>query len=229
VPVPDRFQLQVTTSPGTSVAELRLRDGGGNHLEYNIVDFAALTPTQKRGLFDLRAAIRHYADDGQGEAHVAEVGVWVAEHVLGPKIFEILERPLSERTLEVELPTASDPNDLAAALARVPWEIARRERGTQTLADRALLVRVVHPSGAASTPLPLGPGESLRVLFVFAEARGARPLDARRERHALLRLFTQSIYPERRVEVDVLSHGVTRERLVQQIQDRGGSSECCPT
>ena len=60
------------------------------------------------------------------------------------------------------------------------------------------------------------------MLFVFAEARGSRPLAARRERQELLRLFEQEIYPKRRIVADFLTHGVTRERLQAQIQENGG-------
>jgi Flp pilus assembly protein TadD len=57
---------------------------------------------------------------------------------------------------------------------------------------------------------------------VFAEARGSRPLAARRERQELLELFGKEIYPKRRVAAHVLSHGVTRERLEAQIRENGG-------
>jgi tetratricopeptide (TPR) repeat protein len=60
------------------------------------------------------------------------------------------------------------------------------------------------------------------VLFVFAEARGSRPLAARLERHMLRRLFEREIYPQRRIVTDFLTHGVTRQRLQAQIQENGG-------
>ena len=60
------------------------------------------------------------------------------------------------------------------------------------------------------------------MLFVFAEARGSRPLAARQERRELLRLFEKEIYPQRRIVADFLTHGVTRERLEAQIQENGG-------
>ncbi len=74
----------------------------------------------------------------------------------------------------------------------------------------------------ASQPVELAPDEALRVLFVFAEARGSRPLGARQERLELLRLFEQKIYPRRRIVAHFLSHGVTRARLEAQIRDNGG-------
>ena len=74
----------------------------------------------------------------------------------------------------------------------------------------------------ATQPLALGQDECLRVLFVFAEARGSRPLAARLERRELRRLFEKEIYPQRRIVAHFLTHGVTRERLQAQIQENGG-------
>ena len=107
----------------------------------------------------------------------------------------------------------------------MPWEIARPTADKPSLADRHLLVRVVHDMAAPATqPVALGPGEPLRVLFVFAEARGSRPLAARRERRELLRLFEKEIYPKRRVVAHFLTHGVTRERLEAQIQETAATT-----
>ena len=144
--------------------------------------------------------------------------------MLGREIFETLWKSESQRTLRIQLPGASqEENYLAAALARVPWEIARPSPDKPTLGERNLLVRVVHDAQApASQPMELAPEEPLRVLFVFAEARGSRPLGARQERLELLRLFEREIYPQRRVVAHFLTHGVTRERLESQIRDNGG-------
>ncbi len=70
--------------------------------------------------------------------------------------------------------------------------------------------------------MDLAPDEPLRVLFVFAEACGSQPLGMRRERRALQRFFEQAIYPNRQVVAHFLSHGVTRERLIAQVQGHGG-------
>ncbi|NBC14007.1 MAG: CHAT domain-containing protein [Gammaproteobacteria bacterium] len=75
----------------------------------------------------------------------------------------------------------------------MPWEIARPKPEAETLGERNLLVRVVHDTARpAAAPLTLAPNEDLRVLFVFAEARGSLPLGSRRERRALLRLVVLS-------------------------------------
>jgi tetratricopeptide (TPR) repeat protein len=144
--------------------------------------------------------------------------------VLGGNIFETLWTSEAQRTLRIQLPGASqEENYLAAALARVPWEIARPGPDQPTLGERNLLVRVVHDTQSpASQPMELAPEEALRVLFVFAEARGSSPLAARQERLDLLRLFEKEIYPQRRVVAHFLTHGVTRDRLESQIRDNGG-------
>jgi hypothetical protein len=105
----------------------------------------------------------------------------------------------------------------------VPWEMARPSANQPTLGERNLVVRVVHDRDEPDTlPLALGQDECLRVLFVFAEACGSRPLAARRERRELRKLFDTEIYPERRIVAHFLTHGVTRERLQAQIQENGG-------
>ena len=58
------------------------------------------------------------------------------------------------------------------------------------------MVRIQPPGDApSSAPLALQPDEPLKVLLVFAAARGSKPLAAREERRALLELFEREIYP----------------------------------
>jgi hypothetical protein len=222
--MPDHFDLVVTADYPSRTAEFRLLDGYGSQVAYRQTDFKTIAASRQQGLFDLRNYLRHYVEDEKEAASVAEIGVCIAEEVLGSEIFLKLWESQSRRTLRIQLPGASEEeNLLAAALARVPWEIARPSADQPTLGERNLLVRVVHDmTEPKSTPIELGPDESLRVLFVFAEARGSRPLAARRERQELLELFEQEIYTKRRVVAHVLSHGVTRERLEAQIRENGG-------
>jgi tetratricopeptide (TPR) repeat protein len=218
------FDLVITADTPSLTAELRLLDGDGNQLFYRLTDFKTIAVSRQQGLFDLRNYLKHYVEQGKEAASVAEIGVCIAEEVLGQEIFLKLWQANNQRTLRIQLPGATEEeNHLAAALARVPWEIARPAVDKPSLADRHLLVRVVHDMAAPATqPVALGPDEPLRVLFVFAEARGSRPLAARRERRELLRLFEKEIYPKRRVVAHFLTHGVTRERLEAQIQENGG-------
>lgn len=219
-----RFDLIIGADTANHTAEFRLCDAGGVQLAFRQTDFSALTAGRLQGLFDLRNYLRLYVEEGKEAAAIAEIGVCIAEEVLGTEIFAALWRSESQRTLCIQLPCAREAgNLLAAALARVPWEIARPGPGQETLGERALLVRVVHDAEIpASQPLELEPDEALRVLFVFAEARGSRPLGARQERRALLRMLAKEVYPQRRVVAHFLTHGVTRERLQAQIVENGG-------
>ncbi len=136
--MPSDFDLIVTADTPSRTAELRLLDGYGSQLAFRPTDFKTIAVGRQRGLFDLRNDLRLYVEPGQEAARAAEVGVCIAEEVLGEEIFRILWQSEAQRTLRVELPGASEEeNHLAAALARVPWELARpaatrsrpRERG----------------------------------------------------------------------------------------------------
>ncbi len=219
------FDLVVSASDDALTAGLRLMDSAGQ-IGYNEVDIRSFATSTRQGLFDLREFVRRYAarpgETGRtAEGWVAELGVSLAEELLGVEIFGALSKSTSPRTLRVCLPVAQT-NPLAAALARVPWEIARRRDDGKTLADNNLIVRAVVGSDPERTPLVLGEDEALRVLFIFAEAPGSRPLAARQEREQLKELFEKEIYPYRRIEADFLAHGVTRERLTAMITDRHG-------
>lgn len=217
------FHLVVTADSDRGTAELRLLDEAGVQLGFREVDFHSLTVSERRALFDLRTYLHIYKPGREAES-VAETGVLLAEKVLGEEIFLKLWQSKSQRTLCIQLPgAAEEENPLAAQLARVPWEIARPDVEKETLAERNVLVRVVHDSvHQDSQPLGFSKDDSLRVLCVFAEARGSTPLSARRERRELERLFEAEIYSKRKIEVDFVTHGVTRERLHEQIQGRGG-------
>jgi tetratricopeptide (TPR) repeat protein len=218
------FDLIITADYPSRTAELCLRDAHGVQLAFRQMDFNTISISHRLGLFDLRDYIFNYVAEAQEAASIAEIGVCIAEEVLGEEIFRHLWASESQRTLRIQLPGATDEeNHLVAWLARVPWEFARPSADKQTLGERNLLVRVVHDMSAPATqPLELKANESLRVLFVFAEARGSHPLAARKERQELLRLFEKEIYPHHRIEAHFLTHGVTRERLEAQIQENDG-------
>jgi len=218
-----QFTLKVTADTERGLADLALLDGAGSQRAFHQVDFHTISVSQQQALFDLRTYLHLYRR-GREAATVAEVGALIAEKVLGEEIFRILWQPQNQRTLCIQLPgAAEEENPLAEQLARVPWEIARPTPEEKTLAERNLLVRVVHDQ-VKPVSEPIGPDEEgcLRILCVFAEARGSTPLSARRERRELEQLFEREIYPNRKIEVDFLTHGVTRERLHEQIQGRNG-------
>lgn len=238
--MPAAFDLHVSTDATALTADLRLCDAAGNQLAWRQIRLTDHPASRWEGLFDLRRYVRRYA----GNVHplgasapldeaglLRELGEFLGREVLGggssdpnSNILKHLGRGIQQRTLRLRLPAAEvDTDYLAAAFARVPWEIARLSPQDATLAEKNVLVRALGGGDEPRPePLSLQPGEPLRVLLVFAEAPGSRPLAARQERQKLLDLFRGQIYPRRRVEVDVLCHGVTRERLVARIQSRGG-------
>jgi hypothetical protein len=218
------YDLIITADTPNGRAEFVLRDVHGAQLASRLTDFKTIDVSQRRGLFDLRNYLRHYAEGASKAANIAAIGVCIAEEVLGAEIFKLLYASEAQRTLRIQLPGATDEeNRLAAALARVPWEIARAAADKPTLGERNLLVRVVHDMREPATkPLEFNTDESLRALFVFGEAQGSTPLAVRKERQELLRLFEKEIYPTRRIEAHFLSHGVTRARLRDEIERNGG-------
>jgi tRNA (guanine37-N1)-methyltransferase len=64
--------------------------------------------------------------------------------------------------------------------------------------------------------------EAVRVLLVFADPPLARPLAARLERERLREMFFGDVLHRHNVEVDILCHGVTSDRLRARLAERGG-------
>lgn len=156
---------------------------------------------------------------------IEKIGVFLGQKILGQASIEALSAGDDRRSLLVRFPGAGvDP--LTSALACVPWQIARPALGVRTLVERNVVVRVAPP---AAPPADHGhasvsrePGEPLRVLLVFTEIQGGRPMAARVERERLRELFYDEIMPDRQVMLDILSHGVSRDLLRQKLQDAGG-------
>jgi tetratricopeptide (TPR) repeat protein len=228
------YELHVETASQHKVARLKLFHSDGRLVENGSNEIALPEHSSAlwEGLFDTRRYIERYAGsmilDGHAEPATAEqllqrLSEFLGQHVLGEAITRELARP-GRRVLVVRLPTTAE-DVLAAAFARVPWEIARLPDGTRL---RNLVVRAVSTSTQKGEVALTGEargvaqGETLRVLAVFAEAPGARPLAMRLEREQLRKLFAEHILPHRSVELDVLCHGVTRKRLREAIRSRHG-------
>ena len=165
---------------------------------------------------------------------LAELGLFLGQSVLGPKIMEELSSTGARRTLLVRIPSDAAGEDrptdfLAAAFARRPWEIARTEENGRTLMDRNVIVRVVADEMPEPHRAVLEAAEKvengdtpLKVLLVFAEAPGSRPLAMRLEREQVRDLFCSDILPKKNVQLDILCHGVTREVLKEQVRAANG-------
>ncbi|MES1244366.1 MAG: tetratricopeptide repeat protein [Acidobacteriota bacterium] len=137
-------------------------------------------------MFDTRAFVDRYAKPEEEAELLERIGVFLGESVLGPDILKALHDGIHHRSLVVRQPAAPE-DDLAAAFARVPWEIARPAAGQPALFERNLGVRM-ELSDASPDHAARPSGEPLRVLLVYAEAPGSPPLAMRLEREQLLDL-----------------------------------------
>jgi tetratricopeptide (TPR) repeat protein len=223
------FELHVETDPEQGIVRLRLLDQHAKHLASSQVKLADHSGALWQGLFDTRTYVDRYTGSLRQDANaqpktpneiLADLGLDLGQKVLGKDIMAALAGS-HHRTLLLQLPDTAKDDPLAAAFARVPWEIARATPQDKPLFERNVVVRAVIP-GTQPVAGEDGEADPLRVLLVFAEAPGSRPLAMRLEREQLLALFFDDILPRRRVEVDVLCHGVTRARLEELITSHGG-------
>src|SRR6185295_18650748 len=102
-----RFSLIVTADCERGLADLSLLDGAGSQVAFRQVDFHTISISQRQALFDLRTYLRLYKR-GQEAASVAEVGVVIAEKILGEEIFLKLWASEAQRTLRIQLPGATE-------------------------------------------------------------------------------------------------------------------------
>lgn len=228
------FELEITPEAASGLVRFQLRDSDSRHRGSHQVRLDPASGALWEGIFDTRSHVQRYQGGTRftdrpatAEDLLERLGVFLGGTVLGAEITGRLAEGVHDRTLLVRLPEPTGEEDedrLAAAFARVPWEIARPAAGEATLMERNVVVRVVTAGVDAGSwaAAPPPPDQSLRVLLVFAEAPGSRPLAMRLERETLLDLFYDEIMPAHRVQVDVLCHGVTRARLREQVESAGG-------
>lgn len=88
--MPIQFDLIITVDAPSHSAEFRLLDAHGLQLAYRYTDFKIIPVSHRQGLFDLRNCLRLYVEEGKEPAAVAEIGVCIAEEVLGEDIFQKL-------------------------------------------------------------------------------------------------------------------------------------------
>ncbi|HEC86015.1 MAG TPA: CHAT domain-containing protein, partial [Thioploca sp.] len=227
------FILDIETHPTENKATLRLRDARGEHIAAHQLHISGDHAFEWVGLFNTREHVERYADnllpDKQTQLSadelIAQLGVFLGREVLGEAIFSQLYAGIQQRTLLIGLPDTEEDR-LAAAFARVPWEIARPSLDKPPLlADHAFAVRAI--TGAQlpqdrEIPLALARNETLRVLLIFADADESRPLAVRLERERLLTLFFEDILPTRLVQIDSLCYGVTRDTIAAQVRKAKG-------
>ncbi len=234
------YELIVTPEPEDKAVRLNLNDPDGTHKGNNVVLMREHRLSLWEGLFDTRRYVNRYAGQMRDEDDMIieedrilkELGVFLGQKILGPEIMEELTSVRARRTLLIRIPKTggeNHDNGLAAAFARVPWEIARSEENGGTLMDYNLIVRVItddmpepHSAVIRAADQVNNGGEPLRILFVFAEAPGSRPLAMRLEREQILKIFSNEIMPKKNVRIDILGHGVTRKTLKEQVRTAKG-------
>src|SRR5262245_57956776 len=138
--MPALFILDLATDTPARRATLRLKDEHGVHLAAHQVALDDPAPALWSGLFDTRRHVDRVKDVEARALQLAGLGQFLGEHVLGSGIAGKLAEGLDQRTVLVRLPDPTQ-NDLAAAFARVPWEIARAPGDARTLLDRNVVVR----------------------------------------------------------------------------------------
>ena len=187
-------ELLIETEPKQRLTRLRLLDENGVQLGFNEVQLQETDQAMWEGVFDTRRYVDRYQDSLRPDAQLPpdtadkillQLGVFLGQTVLGEAIFKQLTRSTLRRTLVIRLPETTD-DVLAAAFARIPWEIARLTPDSRTLLESNLVVRMVtadtaEPDRTAlEASAKIAEGETLRVLLVFAEAPNSRPLATRR-------------------------------------------------
>lgn len=155
---------------------------------------------------------------------IAQLGVFLGREVLGKDIFQFLYEGIQQRTVLIRLPATADDR-LAAAFARIPWEIARFDIEQEPLLARNVAIRAITGTDFPQDreiSLELAANEVLRVLLVFADTEDTNPLAVRLERQQLLNLFFEKILPRRLVQIDYLCYGVTRASIAEQVRAAKG-------
>ena len=141
---------------------------------------------------------------------VARVGEWIGGQVFGtvaPAV--VAARPVTVRVIV--------PQE-AAALAFRPLELAHVDGRPVALQD----VTLVMQPGSNGDSRPATVGDRLRVLGLFSLPVGEKALNLRRERRALVRLFSELANVGLAVGVQVLQYGVTRARLEEMLSEPEG-------
>jgi tetratricopeptide (TPR) repeat protein len=142
---------------------------------------------------------------------VAGVGEWIGEQVLGPVGPALAAaRPTTVRVIVPE----------AAWLAVCPLELAHVNGCPIAMQDITLVIQAGTADCATGWSVPVG--GRLRVLGLFSVPTGGQALGLRRERHALVGLFSEIAAVGRAAEMRVLQYGVTRRRLKEMLEEGEG-------
>ena len=231
--MPNLFLLDIETQADNYHAVLRLFDNNNVLLATNEVTVTDADAFYWQGLFDTRRHVENYANNRRvdwqseplsAEQLLAEIGEFLGQKVLGSAILQHVYDGIHQRTVLIRLPdTQSDV--LAAAFARVPWDVACPNQQDEPLYQKGVVVRAITKDDSLHTKqvaLSLANREPLRVLLVFAQADTSALLNFRLEREHLLTFFYDKILPKQLVQVDVLAYAVSREAIKAQVKQAKG-------
>lgn len=195
-----------------------LTGAGGEFLADHQVDLTG-SEWELEAFTDLPRYLRwHVAPDRRlaGEAEIlARVGAWAGERLLGPVGAALADA--APAVARVVVP--ADPPQAARLLG---WPLELAHAGGRPVGRQDVTLVFQHGDEVAAARLVAGVGERLRVLGLFSLPAEGRPLNLRRERHALVRLFGEIAGAGRATDVRVLQYGVTRERLRQVLEEAEG-------
>src|SRR5260370_2864383 len=133
------FQLAITVNSQNLAADLVLKDGFGVQIVQRTVDFGRDPLRTCHGqLFDSRNWLRRLYPTSEHPRKLKEIGVVIARDIFGSEIFDAIWKSRGPRTLRIVFEGADAAGNLAAALARTPWEIACQSLEAHSLAETNL-------------------------------------------------------------------------------------------
>jgi hypothetical protein len=144
---------------------------------------------------------------------VREAGEWAGRELLGESVGAAIlaEAPV---TVRVKVPAALDSVLL--------WPLELAHAGGKPLAAQGDVTLVYDIAPDASARRKSEVGAALRMLAVFSQPTKTSVLALRRERYALTQLIRKIGRERSRVELQVVQHGVTRERLKRIADSQDG-------
>jgi tetratricopeptide (TPR) repeat protein len=197
---------------------LLTEEGTGRAVADHLVDLAR-APGEFAAFTDLYRYLRwHAVPDRRATSEaqiVARVGAWAAREVLGTQVCEAIVGA-APVTVRVAVP------EQAGFVLSWPLELAHA--GGRPLAARGDVTFAYDLAPAPADQSGAGgePGRGLRMLAVFSLPTDTSVLALRRERFELARLVRRFARQRRRVELNVLQYGTTREQLADVAQAGDG-------
>jgi tetratricopeptide (TPR) repeat protein len=140
---------------------------------------------------------------------VKECGAYLYEKFLGKSIGKKLHT--NEKTLLKILENKADKK-----IVLIPWEILRDQENYLIKKD---LVVTRSPKDIYQTPSPMRVAEQLRILILASQPQDLEPLAVNKEIEAVVSIF-DVFNIGMPIQVDVLTYGCTRERLMDFLENR---------